>query len=90
MSKLQYYIDMETRYRKQANIEPDNRERHLASADAWRRLKASFHNRLAIHGSLTLGALTSNGTSRQLVRCSDMSEVGGGPEVACRSSNRRD
>lgn len=38
MSKLQYYIDMETRYRKRADIEPDNRERHLASADAWRRL----------------------------------------------------
>jgi hypothetical protein len=36
--KLQYYIEMEALYRKQADTEPDNREKHLASADAWRRL----------------------------------------------------
>jgi hypothetical protein len=38
MARLQYYIDMEARYRKQADLEPANREKHLASADAWRRL----------------------------------------------------
>lgn len=38
MGKLQHYIDMEARYRKQADIEPANREKHLASAEAWRRL----------------------------------------------------
>jgi hypothetical protein len=29
---------MEARYRKQADIEPANRDKHLAAADAWRRL----------------------------------------------------
>jgi hypothetical protein len=38
MAKLQYYADMEARYRKQADIEPANREKHLAAAAAWRRL----------------------------------------------------
>lgn len=38
MGKLQYYSDMEARYRKQADIDPSNREKHLADADAWRRL----------------------------------------------------
>ena len=38
MTMLQHYIDMEARYRKQADLEPANREKHLASADAWRRL----------------------------------------------------
>lgn len=38
MTRLQHYIDMEARYRKQADLEPANREKHLASADAWRRL----------------------------------------------------
>ena len=38
MSKLRHYIDMEARYRKQTDIEPASREKHLASAEAGRRL----------------------------------------------------
>jgi hypothetical protein len=38
MDKMQHYIDMEARYRKQADIEPARRERHIADADAWRLL----------------------------------------------------
>lgn len=38
MTRLQHYLDMEARYRKQAEAEPANREKHLASAEAWRRL----------------------------------------------------
>ena len=38
MDKLGYYSEMEARYRKQADNEPMRRDRHLASADAWRLL----------------------------------------------------
>lgn len=38
MDKLKYYTDMEARYRKQADVEPAKRERHISDADAWRRL----------------------------------------------------
>ena len=38
MDKLKYYSEMEARYRKQADNEPVRRDRHLASADAWRLL----------------------------------------------------
>jgi hypothetical protein len=38
---VQYYTDMESRYRKQADIEPAKRERHIADADAWRRLAST-------------------------------------------------
>jgi hypothetical protein len=41
VGKSQYYTDMEARYRKQADIEPANREKHLASAEAWRRLSVT-------------------------------------------------
>ena len=35
MDKLKYYTEMEARYRKQADTEPERRDRHLADADAW-------------------------------------------------------
>ena len=38
MDKLKYYTDMEARYRKQADAEPDRREKLIADADAWRLL----------------------------------------------------
>lgn len=38
MSRSQCYTDMEARYRKQADIEPANREKYLEAADRWRRL----------------------------------------------------
>jgi hypothetical protein len=38
MERIKHYTDMEARYRKQADTEPAKRERHLADADAWRRL----------------------------------------------------
>jgi hypothetical protein len=38
MDKIKHFTDMETQYRKRANDEPMKRERHLADADAWRRL----------------------------------------------------
>jgi hypothetical protein len=41
---MQHYTDMEARYRKRADEEPGRREKHIADADAWRRLAdmASF------------------------------------------------
>ena len=38
MEKFKYDSEMEARYRKQADDEPVRRDRHLASADAWRLL----------------------------------------------------
>jgi hypothetical protein len=38
MERIKYFSDMEARYRKQADIEPARREKHIADADAWRRL----------------------------------------------------
>ena len=38
MDRIKHYTDMEARYRKQADIEPARRDRHIADADAWRRL----------------------------------------------------
>jgi hypothetical protein len=38
MDRVRKYIDMEARYRKQADQEPARRERHIADADAWRSL----------------------------------------------------
>jgi hypothetical protein len=38
MDRIKYFSDMEARYRKQADIEPVRREKHIADADAWRRL----------------------------------------------------
>jgi hypothetical protein len=38
MDRVKQYIDMEARYRKQADAEPDRRERHIADANAWRLL----------------------------------------------------
>jgi hypothetical protein len=38
MDRIKYFSDMEARYRKQADIEPARREKHMADADAWRRL----------------------------------------------------
>ena len=52
-------------------------------APTGQQLAASIVERLATARSV-------NGTSRQLVRCSDMSEVGGTPEVSGALSNRRD
>jgi hypothetical protein len=38
MDRMKYYSDMEMRYRKQADNEPASRDKHIADADAWRRL----------------------------------------------------
>jgi hypothetical protein len=38
MDRIQHYTDMEARYRKQADAEPARREKHIADAEAWRRL----------------------------------------------------
>ena len=38
MDRVKQYTDIEARYRKQADEEPDRRERHIADADAWRLL----------------------------------------------------
>jgi hypothetical protein len=38
MDRIKHYTDMEARYRKQADAEPARREKHIADADAWRRL----------------------------------------------------
>ena len=38
MNSLKNYADLEARYRRLAEAEPDQREKHSANADAWRRL----------------------------------------------------
>ena len=38
MSRLKRYTEMEAQYRKQADIEPANREKYLDAADGWRQL----------------------------------------------------
>jgi hypothetical protein len=38
MERIKHYTDVEARYRKQAEAEPARREKHIADADAWRRL----------------------------------------------------
>jgi hypothetical protein len=43
MDRSKYYTDMEARYRKQADAEPARREKHIADADAWRRLADMAH-----------------------------------------------
>jgi hypothetical protein len=43
MDKVQHYTDMEARYRKRAFEEPVKREKHMADADAWRRLADMAH-----------------------------------------------
>ena len=50
MDKLGYYSEMEARYRKQADNEPMRRDRHLASADAWR-LLADMRNLVYVQQS---------------------------------------
>ena len=58
MDKIKYYADMEARYRKQADVEPERRERYLADAEAWR-LLAHTRKLVTTKQSETLQSLAS-------------------------------